>query len=73
MPHEFTEWEYEPETQAASARGGGPPGILVGAGVLDPPEPPAKPSGASATLARILVSAVLIAIGAGLVMLLWHP
>ncbi len=60
MPHEFTEFEYEPEAQSASARGGGAPPNLVGLGVLDPQEPSAKPSGASAVLARILLSVVLM-------------
>ena len=71
MPHEFTEYEYEPEAQAASSRGGGPPRHLTGVGVLDPLGPPARPSGAKhSLLLRILAAAVLLAVVVGL-LLLW--
>jgi hypothetical protein len=42
MPHEFTEYEDEPEPQSSSAHGGSP-GQLTGAGILDPPVPPRRP------------------------------
>ena len=71
MPHEFTEWEYEPETQAASARGGGPPRNHTGVDVLDPLGPPQPPVRAENFWLRIFAAAVLLAAVAGLLMLLW--
>lgn len=38
MPHEFTEWPYEPETQPSAQRGRRPPGRFTAVGVLDPGE-----------------------------------
>lgn len=45
MPHEFTEWPYEPETQPSTQMGRRPPGRFTAAGVLDPEEslPSAEP------------------------------
>jgi hypothetical protein len=45
MPHEFAEYDHEPEASASSARSGGPPRKLTGIGVLDPPGPPKRPLG----------------------------
>ena len=42
MPYEFNEWEQEPETQAFSSRGGGPPRKITGVGILDPSVPPTR-------------------------------
>lgn len=36
MPHEFAEYEDEPQTQSSSRRSGGPPHKHIGTGVLDP-------------------------------------
>ena len=36
MPHEFAEYEDEPQTQSSSRRSGGPPRKHTGTGVLDP-------------------------------------
>jgi hypothetical protein len=38
MPHQFTEYEDEPQPQSSSRRSGGPPRKRTGAGVLDPHE-----------------------------------
>ena len=38
MPHEFTEYPFEPETQTSASRGFGPPGKRIGTDLLDPPE-----------------------------------
>jgi hypothetical protein len=71
MAHEFTEYEYEPEAEAASSHGGGPPSRLTGVGVLDPLLPPRRPSGARhSLLLRILGAVVLLGVVAGL-LLLW--
>jgi len=72
MPHEFTEWEYEPETQAASARAGGPPRNHTGVDVLDPLVPPQPPVRAGNLWLRIFAAAVLLAVVAGLLMLWSH-
>jgi hypothetical protein len=72
VAHEFTEWEYEPETQAASARGGGPPRNRTGVDVLDPLGPPQPPVRAGKFWLRIFAAAVLLAVVAGLLMLWWH-
>ena len=42
MPHEFTEWEDQPEPLASSAHSGSPPRKLTGIGTLEPTEPPQK-------------------------------
>jgi len=68
MPHEFTEYEYKPEAQAASLHGGGPPRHLSGVDVLDPLVPPARPSGAR----NSLLAGILAAITVGLLMLWLH-
>lgn len=72
MPYAFREWEYEPETQSASARGGGPPKNVVGVDVLDPLLPPAKPSGTGSLSMRILAAALLAALLGGLLSLWLH-
>ncbi|MGB6199083.1 MAG: hypothetical protein WA871_12555 [Candidatus Acidiferrales bacterium] len=43
MPHQFAEYEEEPEAAASSARGGSPPRKFTGAGILDPPVPYKRP------------------------------
>src|SRR5438093_13380498 len=64
VPYDFAENEYELDPQASSARGGGPPRKLTGAGVLDPPFRPKRPPGPiptvrSSMLFRSLAAAVL--------------
>ena len=56
MPYRFTEYDYEPEAQASSARWGGPPRKSILIGVVDPPTPPKKPIG---PLSRIPLSIIL--------------
>lgn len=69
MPHEFTEYEYEPEAQAASSRGGGPPRHVAGADVLDWPAPPARPSGSRDPLLMGILAAAIVV---GLLMLWFY-
>jgi hypothetical protein len=45
MPHEFAEYDHEPEPSASSARSGDPPRRSTGIGVLEPPGPPKRPLG----------------------------
>jgi hypothetical protein len=76
MPYEFQEREYEPETQAASSRGGGPPRKLTGVGVLDPPVPPRRqrqpltPIPAS-RIVHILAVIILVGVFASALLFLW--
>ena len=75
MEYEFTENEHDFEPQASSARGGGPPRKLTGAGVLDPPFPPKRPTGSipstpSSLLYRILAGLLLAALVAASLFLL---
>jgi hypothetical protein len=63
----FCEWEYEPEAQASSSRGGIPPRKITGVGVLDPPVPPKKQPGPltpipASLLKRVLAVIVLIGV-----------
>jgi hypothetical protein len=60
MPYEFTEFDYEPETQASSAHGGKPPSKLTATGVLDPPAPLLP----TARVPRLLAAFLLGGIGA---------
>ena len=74
MAYEFTENEYEFEPEASSARGGGPPRKLTGAGVLDPPFPPKRPPGPipatpSSLFFRILSGLLLAALAAAILFL----
>jgi hypothetical protein len=76
VPYEFAEYEDEPEPEAASARGGGPPRKLTGAGVLDPPFPPRKPPGPipaapTSLLFRIFAGLLLVALAAATLFLLF--
>jgi hypothetical protein len=74
MPHEFTEWEDEPETQPASSRGGLPPRKVTGVGVLDPPVPPKRQPPQSPPIPRakiIFIFAVVILMGLLASALLW--
>ncbi|OLB35005.1 MAG: hypothetical protein AUH11_16055 [Acidobacteria bacterium 13_2_20CM_57_17] len=76
MPYDFAENEYELDPQASSARGGGPPRKLTGAGVLDPPFPPKRPPGPiptvpSSMMFRILAGAVLAGLATALFFLLF--
>jgi hypothetical protein len=75
MPHEFTDWEQEPEAQAGSSRRGGPPRKFTGVGVLDPPVPPKRQRGPlppipASWLIRILAAIILIGIVVGALLLL---
>jgi hypothetical protein len=45
VPHDFAEYDSDPEPQASSARFGGPPRKFTGIGVVDPPVPPKRPPG----------------------------
>jgi len=38
MPHEFTEYPHEPDTQTSASRGFKPPRNTIGTDLLDPPE-----------------------------------
>jgi hypothetical protein len=38
MPHEFSEYPYDPDTQTSASRGAGPPRNTIGTDLLDPPE-----------------------------------
>jgi hypothetical protein len=64
MPHDFAEYETEPEPQA-SGRFGGPPRKFTGTGVLDPPVPPKRPPGpipaAPTSLVWRIAAALLLA------------
>jgi hypothetical protein len=42
MPYEFTEWEPEPEPEAASSRTCGPPRKVAGIGILNASLPPKR-------------------------------
>jgi hypothetical protein len=75
VPYEF-ENEEELEPQAASARGGGPPRKLIGAGVLDPPFPPKRPPGPipafpTSLRFRIFAALLLAALAAATLFLLF--
>src|SRR5438094_8485879 len=59
VPYDFAENEYELDPQASSARGGGPPRKLTGAGVLDPPFPPKSPPGPTPTVPPSIVFRML--------------
>jgi hypothetical protein len=77
MPHEFTEWEQEPEPQASSGRTGGPPHKSTGVGVLDPPVPPKKPLGfipgiPASLLLRILAGILLVVIVSALALMFFR-
>jgi len=76
VPYDFAENEYELDPQASSARGGGPPRKLTGAGVLDSPFPPKRPPGRiptvpSSMMFRILAGAVLAGLATALFFLLF--
>jgi hypothetical protein len=71
VAHEFTEWESEPETQAASARGGGPPRNHTGVDVLDPLVPPQPPVRGGKFWLRIFAAAVLLGLVVLLLLMLW--
>jgi hypothetical protein len=70
VAYEFTENEHEFEPQASSARGGGPPRKLTGAGVLDPPFPPKRPPGPIGPV-RVLAGLLLAALAAAILFLLF--
>ena len=59
MPYDFAENEYEPDPQASTARGGGPPRKLTGTGVLDPSFPPKRPPGPIPTVPSSLLFRIL--------------
>src|SRR2546426_1953380 len=70
MPHEFTEWEYEPEPQPSAARTGGrPPAKPVGTDMLEPP----APSEARTRSNLLRIFAILILLGLAAAFILWRP
>jgi hypothetical protein len=74
--YEFTEYEQEPEPQASSAQGGGPPSRFTAAGVLDPPVPPKRPPGPIPTtpaslMFRILAGLLLAGLAAAILFMLF--
>lgn len=76
MPYDFAENEFELDPQAASARGGGPPGKRTGIGVLDPPFPSKRPPGPipavpSSLLFRIFAGLLLAGLAATILFLLF--
>ncbi|HEX4543141.1 MAG TPA: hypothetical protein VH114_08235 [Candidatus Acidoferrum sp.] len=78
MPYEFAENEFELEPASSSARSGGPPRKNTGIGVLDPPVPPKRPPGPIpampfSLLFRIVGGLILLALGAGILFLLFAP
>lgn len=72
MPHEFTEWPYEPETQPSAQRGRRPPGRFTAVGVLEPGEslPSAEPK--PLTASEIMQFAALLIGGSGAAALLGY-
>jgi len=78
MPYELNEWEHEPETQASSSRGGGPPRKITGAGILDPSVPPTRqgPLSPISGALRIFAAIILVGIVVAFLLLLprhWNP
>jgi hypothetical protein len=73
MPYEFTEHEYEPETQSSSSRGGYPPRKITGVGILEPSMPPRRQNPlfpiSAPMFVRILAAIMLVAIVVGIVVL----
>ncbi len=73
MPYEFSEWEHEPETQASSSRGGGPPRKMTGVGLLDPTVPPKRQGPlfpiSAAMVLRIFAAILLFGILVGMFLL----
>jgi hypothetical protein len=62
MPHEFTEFEEEPQTQSSARRSGGPPRKHAGAGVLDPDEDTSAGPASSRFAAFLIVATLAIMI-----------
>ncbi|MFZ0639409.1 MAG: hypothetical protein WA020_06750 [Candidatus Acidiferrales bacterium] len=61
MPHEFTEWPYEPETQPSAQMGRRPPGRFTAVGLLDPGESLPSAGRKPLTTAEIIqLTAILI-------------
>lgn len=79
MPYEFTEREYELETQASSSRGGHPPRKITGVGILDPSVPskrhdPLLPLPISAPVfLRFVAGIILVGILVGMVVVAFLP
>lgn len=76
MPHEFNEFEPEPEPQGSSAHGGGPPRKQTGIGILDPPVPPRRPPGPipqtpASLVFRIVAGVLLVALAIATIALLF--
>jgi hypothetical protein len=75
MPHDFAEYEREPESQA-SGRFSGPPRKHAGIGILDPPVPPKRapgpiPAASMSLLWRITAAVILAALAAMTIILLF--
>jgi len=69
MPHEFTEWEHEPEPQPSAARTGGrPPAKPVGIDMLEPP----IPSEARTRSNLLRIFAILVLLGLAAAFILWR-
>jgi hypothetical protein len=73
MPHEFSEWEHEPETQTSSSRSGGPPRKTTGVGLLDSAVPPKRQRPlfpiSAAMLMRIFAAIILLGMLVGMFLL----
>jgi hypothetical protein len=79
MPHEFTQYEVDPEPEASSARGAAPPRKFTGVGILDPPAPYKRPRSPSPipTLSwplwlRVCAMMILAGLGAAIVFAILH-
>jgi len=73
MPHQFTEWEEEPEPQASASHAGSPPRKITGVGIFDPPVPPKRqePLYPIAGSLFVQIVAVVILIGIVVATFLW--
>ena len=72
MPHEFTEWPYEPEIQPSARMGGRPPGRFTAVGVLDPGEPLPSAEPKPLTASEIIQLTALFIGGSGAAALLGY-
>jgi hypothetical protein len=73
MAYEYTEWDQQPEPEASSSRGGGPPRKNTGIGILDPPLPPTSRNprfAATPFLGRIIALVILIVMAVAALLLL---
>ncbi len=73
MTYKFGEWDHEPDTQASSSRGGGPPRKTTAIGLLDP-EVPSRRQGplfpiSAMVLMRICATVILVGMLVGIFLL----